>query len=139
MPDQPSHVVSPQRSALMARVRGKDTAPELAVRKAAHALGCRFRLHRRSLPGTPDLVFPGRRKVVFVHGCFWHRHENCRRCTTPKSRAEFWLEKFSTNKARDARNMRALVALGWEVLTIWECETFDRGALDLRLEAFLME
>lgn len=121
----------------MARVRGKHTKPEIAVRKMAHALGYRFRLHRRNLPGTPDLVFPGRRKAIFVHGCFWHRHENCPRCTTPKTRAVFWNDKFAANMARDARNRCALEGAGWTVLTVWECETLDTGALKATLAEFL--
>ena len=125
------------RSALMRRVRGKDTTPERAVRGAAHALGYRFRLHRRNLPGTPDLTFPRLRKVIFVHGCFWHRHAGCSRTTTPKTRAAYWHEKFQQNVERDQRNVAALRALGWEVLVVWECETFDRTALVATLSRLL--
>jgi DNA mismatch endonuclease (patch repair protein) len=121
----------------MARVRAKDSKPELAVRRVAHALGCRFRLHQRTLPGTPDLVFPRLRKVIFVHGCFWHRHEGCRRTTTPKTRAEYWKRKFSDNVARDAARLDELRDLGWEALTLWECETLDRTRLSERLATFL--
>lgn len=120
-PDPP---VTPARSANMAKVRGKNTKPEMAVRRAAHALGLRFRLHRRDLPGTPDLVFPGRRTAIFVHGCFWHRHHGCSKAgAAPKTRTEFWQAKFDRNMARDARNADALRDAGWNVVTIWECET----------------
>ncbi len=125
----------------MRLVRGKDTGPEKVVRRLAHGLGYRFRLHRRDLPGSPDLVFPGRRKVVFVHGCFWHRHGDpaCWRSRLPKSRPEFWVPKLSANAARDAGVKAALRAAGWEVLVIWECETTPSRRADLtaRLDAFL--
>jgi DNA mismatch endonuclease (patch repair protein) len=124
---------SPQRSALMARIRGKDTSPEIAVRRATHRLGYRFRLHRRDLPGTPDLVFPARRLVLFVHGCFWHRHPGCKRCTMPKTRAAFWCEKFEANKARDVRNANELRSLGWRVEVVWECETIKAKNLYTKL------
>jgi DNA mismatch endonuclease (patch repair protein) len=126
-----------QRSALMARVRDKNSKPELAVRRLAHRLGYRFRLHVRNLPGTPDLVFPRFRKVIFVHGCFWHRHRGCGRTTTPKTRHAYWAEKFETNIQRDKTKKRQLEALGWKVLVVWECETFDLDALSRRLIAFL--
>ena len=121
----------------MARVRSADTSPELAVRKLLHRLGYRFRLHRRDLPGTPDICFPGRRKAIFVHGCFWHRHEGCRRTTTPRTRRSFWTEKFRDNVARDRGNLNDLAALGWSVLVIWECETADPETLASRLAGFL--
>ena len=129
--------VDQSRSALMRRVRGKDTAPEHSVRRAAHALGYRFRLHRRDLPGTPDLTFPRLRKILFVHGCFWHRHEGCRRTTWPKTRAVYWRRKFEENVERDRRNVAELRALGWEVLVVWECETFDWEKLLALLSEFL--
>ena len=125
------------RSALMSRVRGKNTKPELVVRREVHALGYRFRLHRSDLPGTPDLVFPRLHKVVFVHGCFWHRHEGCSRTTTPTTRATYWQKKFEQNVQRDRRNVSMLEALGWKVLVIWECETFDRSRLAESLSSFL--
>jgi DNA mismatch endonuclease (patch repair protein) len=127
-----------QRSALMSRIRRKDTGPEVAVRRLAHALGCRFRLHRRDLPGTPDLVFPRLRKVLFVHGCFWHSHQNpgCRNGVLPKTRREWWQTKLSANVARDARNMELLSAEGWEVLVLWECE-IRSGAFESKLADFL--
>lgn len=114
---------SPERSARMRSVPSRHTAPELAVRKAAHALGLRFRLHRCDLPGTPDLVFPKHRTAMFVHGCFWHRHDGCRKTTTPKTRVDFWAEKFARNQQRDELNIAKLRDLGWRVVVIWECET----------------
>jgi DNA mismatch endonuclease (patch repair protein) len=126
-----------RRSAMMARVRGKNTTPELLVRRAAHALGYRYRLHRRNLPGSPDLVFPGRRKVIFVHGCYWHQHEGCRNAYRPKSNCEFWFEKFEKNKARDQRTLNELAAAGWDPLVIWECETHDIVMLNARIAKHL--
>lgn len=111
------------RSANMSKVRSRDTTPELAVRRAAHRAGLRFRLHRRDLPGTPDLVFPRYRLVVFVHGCFWHRHTGCRRTTTPASNTPKWQEKFKRNQERDVKAKSDITALGWQVRVIWECET----------------
>lgn len=125
------------RSRLMGKVRGKDTSPEMAVRKAAHALGYRFRLHRRGLPGSPDLVFPGRRKAIFVHGCFWHRHPGCRLASMPKTRVEFWQAKFARNVERDAEVEGKLRADGWDVLTVWQCETRDVERLTAALREFL--
>lgn len=127
------------RSERMSRVRGKNTGPELAVRRLVHALGYRFRLHRRDLPGTPDLVFPGRRKVVFVHGCFWHRHPDpaCKLARMPKSRQEFWGPKLEGNRARDLAKAAALTGLGWEVLTVWECELRDLASLRNKIGTFL--
>lgn len=111
-----------RRSWLMSRVAAKNTTPELAVRRHAHAVGLRFRLHRRDLPGCPDLVFPKYRTVLFVHGCFWHRHEGCSKATMPKSSVEYWNAKFERNKERDAWALRALRNLGWRALILWECE-----------------
>lgn len=126
-----------RRSALMSRIRGKDTKPELAVRHLAHSMGYRFRLHRRDLPGKPDLVFPRLRKVVFVHGCFWHQHSGCRYAYQPKSRIEFWRAKFLANKRRDRAALIALNDLGWDTLVVWECETSDTRSLERELVAFL--
>ncbi len=126
---------TPARSALMGRIRGRNTAPEIIVRRASHRLGLRFRVHRPDLPGTPDIVFPKHRLAIFVHGCFWHRHEGCRRCTTPKTRIEFWNEKFRKNVERDRRDAEALLMRGWKVLTIWECQTKNPVALDAILIA----
>ena len=122
-------VDSKRRSRIMSRIRGRDTTPELAVRRMAHRLGFRFRLHRKDLPGRPDIVFPQYRAAVFVHGCFWHRHNGCRYAYTPKSRVPFWTEKFKKNVAHDRRSEEALRNLGWRVLVIWECETQDEIAL----------
>ena len=122
-----------QRSQNMAKIKGRDTGPELAVRRTAHRLGLRYRLHRRDLPGTPDLVFAKHQLVIFVHGCFWHRHAGCRFAYTPKSRVKFWTEKFKQNVARDLRNENTLVGLGWRVAVIWECETHDGSTLESRL------
>jgi DNA mismatch endonuclease, patch repair protein len=129
--------VDQRRSALMARVRSKDSQPELVVRKLAHRLGYRFRLHRRDLPGTPDLVLPRFRKIIFVHGCFWHRHRGCSRTTNPKTRAAFWANKFQQNTRRDRRKQGQLKRLGWNVLVVWECETFDHRDVCRRVRAFL--
>jgi DNA mismatch endonuclease, patch repair protein len=130
-------LTSEARSRRMAGIRGKDTRPELAVRSTAHNLGYRFRLHRRDLPGTPDLVFPGRRKVVFVHGCFWHRHSGCKRAATPADRRAYWQAKFDGNVERDIRKEVQLLAAGWDVLIIWECETRDIARLTESLRDFL--
>jgi DNA mismatch endonuclease, patch repair protein len=112
-----------KRSEIMAAVRQRDTTPELRVRSTLHRAGYRFRLHRRDLPGSPDVVLPKHRLVVFVHGCFWHRHPGCKKATTPKANAEFWAAKFRRNVERDAEAVAGLEVLGWRVLTIWECET----------------
>jgi DNA mismatch endonuclease (patch repair protein) len=121
--------LTPQRrSWLMSRVRGKNTGPEIRVRKCAHALGLRFRIHRNDLPGKPDIVFPRRKIALFVHGCFWHRHPGCRKATAPSSR--FWAKKFAYNVKRDVRAKAALRKLGWKVAVIWECETKDSNRLE---------
>ena len=125
-----------RRSALMSRVRSKDTSPELRVRKVAHALGYRFRLHRRDLPGCPDLTFVSLGKVIFVHGCFWHRHPRCRKATMPKSRVAFWKAKFDRNVERDQQVKRKLRRLGWRVFTIWECQTHDPERLRSESQRF---
>lgn len=125
------------RSRLMAAVGGKDTAPELAVRRMLHAMGYRFRLHRRDLPGTPDIVLPRHGKAIFVHGCFWHGHEGCRLGRPSKSRVEYWGPKIAANRARDARKAAALRRAGWSVATVWECETRQMNKLSARLRRFL--
>ena len=118
----------------MARVRSRDTAPEMVVRRALTAMGYRYRLHRRDLPGTPDIAFIGRRAAVFVHGCFWHGHGCARGSRAPRANAAYWRDKIAGNRARDARNGAALAALGWRVLTLWECELGDADRLrDARL------
>jgi DNA mismatch endonuclease, patch repair protein len=131
--------IPPERSRQMARVRSKDTKPEMAVRRLVHRLGYRYRLHRRDLPGSPDIVFPGRRKVIFVHGCFWHRHPDpdCKLARMPKSRLEFWEPKLEANAERDKRALQALEALGWEALTLWECEIKSNRDLEDRIIRFL--
>ena len=121
------------RSDIMRAVKRANTAPEIIVRQVLHALGLRFRLHRRDLPGSPDVVLPRFRTVIFVHGCFWHRHPDCRYTTTPKTRQEYWLPKFAANIERDLRKEAQLQALGWRVLLVWECETKQREELSLRL------
>lgn len=132
-------LTSAQRSAHMARIRGRNTEPEMVVRRAAHALGLRFRLHRRDLPGSPDLVFPSRRRALFVHGCYWHRHPGCRLAYSPKSNIDFWQAKFDRNVARDAQVLTALQAAGWRADVIWECETRRPETLPDRLRALLGE
>lgn len=124
------------RSALMRRIRGKNTKPELLVRKILWRLGYRYRIHLKSLPGCPDIVFSGRRAVVFVHGCFWHRH-NCGQAYNPKTRRRFWHEKFQGNLVRDRRNLASLKTAGWRSLVVWECETSRSEKLAARLQKFL--
>ncbi|MGE3900043.1 MAG: very short patch repair endonuclease [Variibacter sp.] len=126
-----------RRSAIMARIGPRDTAPELAVRSMAHRMGFRYRLHRKDLPGRPDLVFAGQRLAVFVHGCFWHRHGGCANATMPKTRPEFWQNKLNGNVARDRRNCEQLERMGWRTLVIWECETEDTARLQSILSATL--
>jgi len=125
-----------QRSAVMRAVKSRDTKPEMIVRRAAHALGYRFRLHRKDLPGSPDLVFPSRKKAIFVHGCFWHGHDCTRGARMPKANAEYWTTKIGRNVTRDARVRGELASLDWETLTIWECELKD-GGIEERLRGFL--
>lgn len=122
---------------IMRQVRSKDTKPELIVRRALHKAGYRYRLHNGKLPGRPDIVFPGRKAVVLIHGCFWHRHEGCRLASTPKTRAEFWNDKFDRNIARDRRDALALADMGWTSIVIWECETRGSGTYWARLVNFL--
>lgn len=128
-----------ERSERMSRVRGADTKPEMLVRRLAHAMGYRYRLHGKGLPGKPDLVFSSRRKVIFVHGCFWHRHpdKKCRLARLPKSRLEFWLPKLEGNRQRDEKNQIKLRELGWNAMVIWECQLRDKGALGERIREFL--
>ncbi|WP_159849416.1 very short patch repair endonuclease [Brevundimonas sp. G8] len=119
-------LVDPKRSAIMRSVGDKNTAPELKVRSALHKAGYRFRLHRKDLPGSPDIVLPSRKAVVFVHGCFWHRHAGCRYSSNPSTRADFWRLKFARNVERDRRNIGDLEKAGWSVHVVWECETKGR-------------
>ena len=126
-----------ERSRVMRQVKSQDTSPELRVRKLLHGLGYRYRLHRRGLPGTPDIVFPARRKVIFVHGCFWHGHGCKRGARTPKTNRAYWEGKIGRNRDRHERSCAALAEAGWRVLTVWECEIRDTETLTARLTAFL--
>ncbi len=129
--------VSPEeRSRIMSHVKGRDTTPEKRVRSLLHSMGYRFRLQRADLPGKPDIVLPKFKTVIFVNGCFWHRHPGCKRATLPKSNAEFWRQKLEKNVARDRRNIQTLKDLGWYVLIIWECELKDTMTLQARLSDF---
>jgi DNA mismatch endonuclease (patch repair protein) len=126
-----------QRSEIMSRVRSKNMRPEMAVRKLVFALGYRYRLHARDLPGCPDLAFRPRKKVIFVHGCFWHRHANCALARMPKSRLDFWMPKLEGNRVRDEKNRKTLAREGWKVLTIWECELRNTKRLERGIRRFL--
>jgi DNA mismatch endonuclease (patch repair protein) len=130
-----------ERSERMSRVRGKDTKPELIVRRLLHGLGYRYRLHARDLPGKPDIVFRGRSKAIYVHGCFWHRHPDpaCKLARLPKTRQDFWVPKLEGNRQRDIENQRRLTEMGWEVLVVWECGIGQAKTPDLtdRLRRFL--
>ena len=122
----------------MRRIRSKGMRPEMTVRKLVHGLGYRFRLHRKDLPGKPDLVLPRLRKAIFVHGCFWHQFSECREGRLPGTRLEYWKPKLERNQMRDASNLRDLRAAGWKCLVIWECETKDSEKLERRLNRFLL-
>lgn len=126
-----------KRREIMSRIRGRDTKPEMVVRRIAHGLGFRFRLHRRDLPGRPDIVFPRYRAVILVHGCFWHRHPGCKYAYSPKTRVQFWEEKFKNNVERDSRNERALRDLGWRTMVVWECEVKDHEQVAERIVSYL--
>ena len=128
---------SQERSRLMSRIRGKDTKPELVVRSLLHSMGYRFRLHRRDLPGCPDIVLPRHGICIFVHGCFWHLHRNCKDARIPKTKRAWWQKKLEGNAARDKRHAAALRRLGWRVLTIWECHTEKPDRLVSRLQKIL--
>lgn len=123
------------RSQMMARIGVKDTAPELALRRALRRRGIGYRLHASDLPGRPDVVFRGSRLAVFVHGCFWHRHRGCRLCSSPRTSSSFWERKFATNVARDRLSVERLHALGWQVGIVWECEIKNETDLDLAVDA----
>jgi DNA mismatch endonuclease (patch repair protein) len=135
--DDPEVVPDPVRSATMRAVKSANTRPEMVVRSLAHRLGFRFRLHRKTLPGRPDLVFAGRRKVIFVNGCFWHGHDCPRGARTPKTNAAYWQTKIATNRRRDAGAQADLAAAGWDVLVVWECEIRRQEELRTRLLSFL--
>ena len=125
-------VVSTQaRSRMMSGIRGKDTRPEMIVRKALFAAGYRFRLHRKDLPGKPDVVLPGRQIAIFIHGCFWHMHDQCKYAKLPATRPTFWQTKLSGNVTRDQKAIEALLSAGWRVLTVWECATRDTSQADI--------
>ncbi len=128
-----------KRSEIMSRIRGRGTKPELIVRRIAHRLGFRYRLHRKDLPGRPDIVFPRHRAVIMVHGCFWHRHPGCKLASNPKTRESFWKSKLEENVARDRRNEAALRDLGWRVMVIWQCETKDLEGVAARIKSFLLQ
>ena len=130
-------VTAQVRSRIMAAVKSKNTKPELAVRRLLHGLGYRYRLHRKDLPGRPDLIFPSRRKVVFVNGCFWHGHEQCPKARLPASNKEYWIAKLKRNKERDKRNFALLKEGGWMSIAVWECELSDPDAVAQKLVAFL--
>ena len=126
-----------ERSERMSRVRSKNTKPELVVRRLVHAMGFRYRLHARDLPGHPDMVFSARDKIILVHGCFWHRHGKCKNTRWPKSKLDFWKPKLEGNRARDAKNCRLLRKLGWEVLIVWECQLKNLDKIAEKLREFL--
>ena len=134
----PDHLTPIERSAQMRRIRKRDTKPELIVRRLVHALGLRFRLYRGDLPGTPDLVLPRHRSVIFVHGCFWHQHTGCRLARQPKTRLDYWIPKLARNVERDLHARTALEQAGWQCLVVWECETRDREALRATLRRSLL-
>lgn len=126
-----------ERSERMGLVRSKDTAVEMTARRIVHALGFRYRLHGSDLPGSPDMVLPSKRTVIFVHGCFWHRHPRCKLARLPKSRLDFWVPKLEANRARDIRNIRKLRRAGWRPLVLWECQLSDPEVLKLRIKRFV--
>ena len=130
-------VTTAQRRENMRRITSKDSIPELIVRRLVHRLGYRYRLHDHTLPGRPDLVFPRRRKIIFLHGCFWHAHTRCKLAHTPATHQEYWQPKLDRNKARDRAHLRALKELGWDVLIIWECELTNTVLLGDRIRGFL--
>jgi len=118
-----------QRSKIMRSVKSKDTSPEILVRSILHSIGFRFRLHRKDLPGTPDIVLPKYKTAIFIHGCFWHRHKNCKFCSTPKTNTDFWQAKFDRNVSRDHKNLEQLKKAGWKTIVVWQCETDDKENL----------
>ena len=132
-------VTPKRRSEIMANIQAKGMKPEMAVRQLTHAMGYRYRLHRKDLPGKPDLVFPGRQKVIFVHGCFWHQHADpaCKMAHRPQSNQDYWLPKLERNAARDAKHQTRLAELGWESLVIWECDLKSGDGIENRIRKFL--
>ena len=129
------HKVSEQRSRNMSAIKSKNTKPEIKVRKVLHSMGYRFRLHSKDLPGSPDIVLPKYKTVIFVHGCFWHRHKNCKYASTPKTRQEFWNKKFTENIKRDSEIQDKIKNLDWRSVVIWECETKTEEILNSKIEA----
>ena len=127
MSSEVMHKVSEQRSRNMSAIKSKNTKPEIKVRKVLHSMGYRFRLHSKNLPGSPDIVLPKYKTVIFVHGCFWHRHENCKYASTPKTRQEFWEAKFRENINRDKLNQENLSLKGWKIIIVWECDIKDKN------------
>ena len=136
---KPTETPSPERSAVMRAVRGRDTTPELLVRRLLRSVAPGYRLHRKDIPGRPDVAYIGRRKAIFVHGCFWHGHDCARGARMPKANRPYWEAKIARNRARDAANLAALAERGWKALVVWECETKDEAALSERLLRFLAE
>ncbi|WP_261521690.1 very short patch repair endonuclease [Burkholderia multivorans] len=128
-----------ERSQLMAKVKSKNTTPEMIVRKLVFSMGYRYRLHDEKLPGKPDLVFPGKRKVILINGCFWHRHQGCKFASTPQSRTDYWERKFERTVERDKKNIEELTSLGWECLVIWECELKNPDILKANISSFLRD
>jgi DNA mismatch endonuclease (patch repair protein) len=127
------------RSENMRRIKGRNTRPEMLVRRLVHGMGFRYRLHVGDLPGKPDLVFVSKKKIIFVHGCFWHQHEGCRNAQLPKTNQEYWLPKLKATRARDLRNMNVLSGLGWKILLLWECKLKDKELLKRILQRFLVQ
>ena len=137
MSSEEKHKISEQRSRNMSAIKSKNTKPEIAVRRLLHSMGYRFRLHRKDLPGSPDIVLPKYKTVIFVHGCFWHRHENCKYASTPKTRKEFWENKFNSNKKRDQKMQKEIIDLGWKFIIIWECEARNIQPLEEKIKRLL--
>ena len=131
------HIVTEQRSRNMSAIKSKNTKPEIKVRKVLHSMGYRFRLHSKNLPGSPDIVLPKYKTVIFVHGCFWHRHENCKYASTPKTRQEFWENKFKANVKRDLEIQEKIKNIGWKYVVIWECEARNIESIEEKIKRFL--
>lgn len=128
-----------ERGERMSRIHGKDTKPEILVRRLIHSMGYRYRLHAKDLPGHPDLVFRSRKKAILVHGCFWHQHQECRQYRMPKTKTDFWIPKLEANKRRDSANQAKLLEMGWSLLILWECQLKDLETLAKRIKDFLEE
>ena len=137
MSSEEIHKVSEQRSRNMSAIKSKNTKPEIKVRKVLHSMGYRFRLHSKDLPGSPDIVLPKYKTIIFVHGCFWHRHENCKYASTPKTRKEFWENKFRANVKRDLEIQEKIKNIGWKYVVIWECEARNIESIEEKIKRFL--